>query len=136
MKVSELNVNSLYLPHVFLFQVWLLLCLLSTLLIPGLADDNAISLKRFQTAQSTELQRSQCDTDLDQLCNICIEYADDYISYMLFIIRSECQKLEQTPHVMTRYTRTFDRPGPVVATPFVSCKSFSLVLYSLSIRNL
>ena len=103
------------------------------MLIPGLAGHNAISPKRFQTAQSTKVQALQCGTDLDQLCDICIEYADDYINVMLSLIYSECQKSVWTPHVVTphlvaSYIRRFDRPGPVVASPFVIIRTAVLVI--------
>lgn len=71
------------------------MCLLSTLLVPGLATShkvagrNAIALKRYQTPQSTEVQARGCGTVSDQLCSICIEFAVEAINVLLNIILGE-----------------------------------------------
>ena len=87
MKVSKLNIYFIkFLHDVFAFQAGLVLCLLSTVLVPGLAGHSVFSL---QTAQPTELT-SECAEVSTELCDICGAFADAALNILLTILHSEC----------------------------------------------
>ena len=91
-----------------MFQAELVLCLLFTVLVPGLAGHNAaISL---HTTQSTEIQTSECAQVSDELCDICAIFADAALNVLeqknsefqicscMYFPRGAC---EMTPHACT-----------------------------------
>ena len=114
MKVKCANYDILTFDTcTFILQTGLILCLLSTLLVPGLATGpktsrNAIALKRYQTAQSTAVQARGCGTVSDELCSICLRFAVETIDVLLNIILSECIK-------SMSHTAWFDRPRKLMS---------------------
>ena len=68
------------------------MCLLSTLLVPGLArHDKAASLKTLQTTQFADAQA--CGKVLNELYDIRIQFAIDAIDLLLdIIVGGECSR--------------------------------------------
>ena len=57
------------------------------MLVPGLANHKAISLKHYQAVQSTTaVQAKGCGVVSDEFCQVCLQFADEAINILLNLI--------------------------------------------------